>query len=425
MAERDTGRFDRSGRQTAQSHGDAGSERLHDLARLPVQKAVERLDCTEATDGLTLTGDELDVKSLVEQRRVTREALERTLGSATTQHHVADDAEGAGVIRLGRVQADIAVTSELFGKLPQPLHDTSGHPGVGAIEELRIDAGRRAYVGAWMTLALEEAKKINYQRRGERSVAFHGQESTVNNESTRRRIMLGGASLIVATLLFAAVFVYLATTFDYPEVLARPAADVLPRLLALGSTGRAVWLVYGLIPVLLIPTAWGVNAAVRPGLPALGRAGVWLATISAVAMMIGLLRWPTLQWGLAEAWPTAAAVMREAMAARFAWANFYLGNVIGEFIGELFLNGFFVVASIALARQQRLPWLRWFGIVAGVMGWTAMLRNITPTVSTIASINNNVLPLWMLMLGVVLIVAALRTRASTSAARVELVASME
>ncbi|MFN7985465.1 MAG: hypothetical protein U0Q11_26795 [Vicinamibacterales bacterium] len=77
----------------------------------------------------------------------------------------------------------------------------------------------------------------------------------MNSQVGRRRIVIGGISLIVATVLFAAVFIYLASAFDYPAVLERPASEVLPRLLSLGATGRLVWLLYGVIPLLLIPTA--------------------------------------------------------------------------------------------------------------------------------------------------------------------------
>ena len=65
-------------------------------------------------------------------------------------------------------------------------------------------------------------------------------------------MIVGGTSLLAATMLFAAVFSYLAAAFGYPAVLDRPADDVLPALLALGTRGRIVWLVYGLIPVLLV-----------------------------------------------------------------------------------------------------------------------------------------------------------------------------
>lgn len=215
--------------------------------------------------------------------------------------------------------------------------------------------------------------------------------------------MLGGASLVAATILFAAVFSYLAATFDYPDVLDRPAGDVLPALLALGTTGRIVWLVYGVIPLLLIPTALGVNEAARAAAPRFGQAVVWLARLSALAMMTGLLRWSTLQWVLAQEWTSASRAFREVIASRFATANFILGNVIGEFAGELFLNGFFLMSSLALsAGRPRRYWLALSGIAASTLGWIAMLRNITPLVAPIATLNNIVLPLWMLTLGLAL-----------------------
>ena len=80
-------------------------------------------------------------------------------------------------------------------------------------------------------------------------------------------MIVGGTSLVAATMLFAAVFSYLAAAFGYPAVLDRPADDVLPALLALGTRGRIVWLVYGLIPVLLVPTALGVQEAARATAP--------------------------------------------------------------------------------------------------------------------------------------------------------------
>jgi hypothetical protein len=220
---------------------------------------------------------------------------------------------------------------------------------------------------------------------------------------SRHRVIRGGASLIAATILFALVFSYLAATFDYPDVLDRQAGEVLPALLALGTTGRAIWVSYGLMPLLLLPTALGVNDAVKLTTPRLGRAAVWLAALSAVAMMTGLLRWSTLQWNLAESWATASPESRSAMASTFATANFYLGNVIGEFLGELFLNAFFLVAAVSLAKAASRQWLAVAGIGAAALGWAAMLRNITPRVSAVAEVNNVVLPLWMLTLGIALL----------------------
>jgi len=228
-------------------------------------------------------------------------------------------------------------------------------------------------------------------------------------DSSRVATLIGGSSLIAATLLFSAVFVYLARSFGYPEVLDLPAAEALPRLLALGPTGRAVWILYGLIPLLLIPTAMGVYAAGRQAVPLLARAAVIMAVLSALTMMAGLLRWPSLHWQLALAYADASPGAREAIAATFAASNSYLGNFIGEFLGELFLNTFFLFASLALT-WSAVPSRRWLliaGSSASLLGGLAMLRNATPWVEPIAALNNVVLPIWMLVLGV----AMLRHRA--------------
>lgn len=229
------------------------------------------------------------------------------------------------------------------------------------------------------------------------------------SSALRRRARVGGYALIAATLLFAAVFTYLAAAFSYPDVLDGPAAEVLPALLQLGTTGRLVWVLYGVIPLLLIPTARGVAAIAAPVAPRLGRAAIWLAAATAVAMMTGLLRWPTLNWGLAHAWPSADAAARTAMAERFAAGNFYLGNVIGEFVGELCLNAFFLVSALALVRAQVAGrWFLYVGAAASALGWIAMLRNLTPLVAGLAEINNSVLPVWMLVMGVVMTRARIR-----------------
>jgi len=226
----------------------------------------------------------------------------------------------------------------------------------------------------------------------------------VSTDVSRTAAVIGGASLIAATLLFSAVFVYLAHSFGYPAVLDLPAAEVLPRLLALGPTGRAVWVLYGLIPLLLVPTALGVYAAGRQAAPLTARVAVILALLSAASMMVGLLRWPSLHWQLALAYADASPAAREAIGAVFAASNSYLGNFIGEFLGELFLNAFFFSAALVVARAAGgSRWLVVAGSAVSLLGGMAMLRNVVPLVEPIAALNNAVLPIWMLVFGVVLL----------------------
>lgn len=210
---------------------------------------------------------------------------------------------------------------------------------------------------------------------------------------------LGGAALIAATVLFVAVFSYLASAFGYPDVLDRPAGDVLPALLALGPTGRAVWIVYALVPLLLVPTGLGVRAIAGRTAPLAARAALVASVLAAVSMTIGLARWPSLHWQLALHYSAADAGARPAIVAVFDATNSYLGNVIGEFVGELWLNVFFALAAVAVSRTTGRRWLGGAGLAVSGLGVLAMFRNVTTLVAIPAALNNLVLPVWMAVLG--------------------------
>lgn len=91
-----------------------------------------------------------------------------------------------------------------------------------------------------------------------------------------------------------------------------------------------------------------------------------------------------------------------AINAVFAASNSYLGNFIGEVLGELFLNSFFLRAAIVLTRAAAPArhWLLVAGASASLLGGLAMLPNVTGWVELIEALNNVVLPIWMLVLGV-------------------------
>lgn len=217
-------------------------------------------------------------------------------------------------------------------------------------------------------------------------------------------IRAGGFSLVLAAVLFACVFSYLAARFDYPEVLDGRAADVLPALLATGPAGRAVWALYSLLPLLWIPSAIGAFHALRRESEGSSRLAMTFAFVSSIAMVLGLMRWPAFHWELARAWVADPAV-RPALAIVFDAMNLYLGNFIGEFLGELCAGMFFLLSATSMLRRgSGFPrWIGWVGIAASVTGLIAMFRNVTPAVSAIAEANNYVLPLWMIVFGISLL----------------------
>ena len=218
-------------------------------------------------------------------------------------------------------------------------------------------------------------------------------------------IRIGAIFLIGGAIAFMAVFSYLAAQFNYPAVLDGDAGHVLPSLLATGATGRTVWAIYGFLPLIWIPAAVAAFEALRPVREGSMRVAMLFAVVSAISMMLGLLRWPSIHWTLAQAYVGGTEATQLAIGGLFAGLNSYLGNYIGEFLGELAFSVFFLLSGLAmLARGSRFPrWAGYIGIATAVLGMVGMFRNATTAVAPISAVNNYLLPIWMIIFGVTLL----------------------
>ncbi|MGH7681744.1 MAG: DUF4386 family protein [Candidatus Eiseniibacteriota bacterium] len=215
---------------------------------------------------------------------------------------------------------------------------------------------------------------------------------------------IGGIALIGGALAFMGVFGYLAARFNYPAVLDGRADTVLPSLLATGPQGRMVWAIYAFLPLIWLPAAAGASTALGRNRPGTMRLAELFAVVAALAMMLGLMRWPTIHWELARAFANAGAAERATMAALFDGLNTYLGNYIGEFLGELGFSMFFLLTSVAwLSGSQGPRWVGWLGVLTAAAGFLGMFRNVASLVAPIAAMNNYLLPLFMIVLGIALL----------------------
>jgi len=220
----------------------------------------------------------------------------------------------------------------------------------------------------------------------------------------RTVIRFGGFCLAGGAVAFLVVFAYLAARFNYPDVLDGPAATVLPNLLATGPQGRLVWAVYALLPLIWLPAGVAAYEALAPVRRGPMRLALLFAVVAALAMMLGLMRWPSVHWHLALAFEHAAPPEREVLAAVFDGLNTYLGNYIGEFLGELSFSAFFLLTSLVWLRApRRHQWIGWAGVGTAVLGLLGMFRNVTGAVAPIAALNNYLLPAFMIVLGVALL----------------------
>ena len=222
--------------------------------------------------------------------------------------------------------------------------------------------------------------------------------------TTRAVIRFGGLSLAGGAIAFLVVFAYLAARFDYPDVLDGPAATVLPSLLATGWQGRLAWAVYAFLPLIWLPAGVAAYQALGPVREGAMRLALLFAMVAALAMMLGLMRWPSVHWHLALAFEHAAPPEQAVLSAVFDGLNTYLGNYIGEFLGELSFSVFFLVTSIVWLESPRThKWIGWVGVGTAALGLVGMFRNVTGAVAPIAALNNYLLPAFMLTLGVAFI----------------------
>ena len=221
--------------------------------------------------------------------------------------------------------------------------------------------------------------------------------------TTRAVIRFGGLCLAGGAIAFLGVFTYLAARFNYPAVLDGPAATVLPSLLATGQQGRLAWAVYALLPLIWLPAGVAAYEALAPVRRGPMRLALLFAGVAALAMMLGLMRWPSVHWHLALAFEHADPPQRAVLAAVFDGLNTYLGNYIGEFLGEFSFSVFFLLTSIVWLQSRRHKWIGWVGVGTAVLGFVGMFRNVTDTVAPVAALNNYLLPAFMIILGVALL----------------------
>jgi len=214
-------------------------------------------------------------------------------------------------------------------------------------------------------------------------------------------VRAGGVALVGGAVAFLAVFTYLAAQFDYPDILDGAPGVVLPRLLEIGGAGRAVWALYAVLPLVWIPAGVGAFHALRAVRAGSMRVAMLLATVAAMSMMLGLMRWPSVHWELAQAYAVAGADARDALAAVFSGLNVFLGNYVGEFLGELTVSLFFLLSALAMLRPASgFPrWMGFLGVATAVAGLIGMFRNVTGVVAPVAEVNNYLLPLWMIAFG--------------------------
>lgn len=226
-------------------------------------------------------------------------------------------------------------------------------------------------------------------------------------------IVSAAVLLIALPLVFNAAFIGLAISFDYPDILRRPTAEVLERFRRGGSRLVLLWWVFAMTPVLLTVLAGILPFALLGAESTLLSLGSIVGVLAGVVQFLGLIRWPFLVPYLARADAEADASpdRRDAIDVVFQAFNRYLGVAVGEHLGLLFTGAWSILVGISITQTYVLPgWLGIVGILTGAVlalcslefvgpfertGWTLAAR-LTPVAYVVWS-------LWLVATGVFLL----------------------
>lgn len=223
---------------------------------------------------------------------------------------------------------------------------------------------------------------------------------------------VAGAFLIVAPVWFNATFALLGKRFDYPDILRRPATEILDRFRAGGSSLILLWWMFMLSGLLLIPAVVLLGQAL--GFTGIVPLAVTVGVLAGLVQTLGLLRWVYLVPSLARttADPGLESGQREATLAVFRATHQYLGVGVGEHLGYLFTGIWSVLSGVAIAGKALIPaWMGWVGIVVGlglIIGSAEFLGRDEEDGWALAGAAIPILyiawSLWLLAMGIALII---------------------
>jgi hypothetical protein len=180
----------------------------------------------------------------------------------------------------------------------------------------------------------------------------------------RQRLAVG-LSLIAFPLAVQVPFTLLVERFSYPDILLRPADEVLTRFHAGGNAMVWTWYAYALCTLglafiaTLLPDALEQKGAVA-------RASVVSGVIAAIAQLLGLLRWTLVIPFLATRW-VEHADQHQALEVAYEVQHRLFGVLLGEHVGPLFMATWTALVSVMIVKTNGSRAIAGAGFVSAVL----------------------------------------------------------
>lgn len=220
-------------------------------------------------------------------------------------------------------------------------------------------------------------------------------------------VRLATALLLIALpIIFAVIYLRLRKTFEYPDILRKPAGEILNRFAAGGSRLVGLWYAYALTALLFIPAAVLLPRLLVPDNPAFFGMMATLGVLAGLTQAVGLMRWSFLVPHLARLYtrPEASQTSREVVEVVFQAFHRYLGVALGEHLGYLFTSGWTALIAYRIILRSQITWFGWIGllIALGILAGALEPAGFKPA-GRVNAIAYLLWSLWLVALGVILL----------------------
>ncbi|MGH2808256.1 MAG: DUF4386 domain-containing protein [Actinomycetota bacterium] len=219
-----------------------------------------------------------------------------------------------------------------------------------------------------------------------------------------------GVLLILLPIAYNVLYVSLARSFDYPDILRRPTEEVLARFTAGGSKLVLTWWAFAMSAVLLAPTAVLFSATLTDADPTLLVTATAIGLLAAIVQFLGLIRWPFAVPNLARAMadPASNAGRKEAVDITFQTLNRYLGVAVGEHLGYVFTGVWTGLVGAAVLQSDVLhPAFGIIGLILAPLFLLGSAEFVGPNESEGWKFSGALVPiayigwsLWLLAMGI-------------------------
>lgn len=230
------------------------------------------------------------------------------------------------------------------------------------------------------------------------------------SEKTFRK--LAGIFFIVGALFVNIPYTLLIINFDYPDILRLPAAEILTRFQAGGSSLIYTWLAFAWVGLPMLLGAIMLKRILADENAPFLETATTLGVIGFIVQVVGLLRWVFVVPVLARLFtdPTTDPVTKAALPLVFSAVHQYGGVILGEHLGQFLIILWMSMLSGILYKSKRFSkWVAYLGWIASavyILAQTELLATAIPSFPVIgwAGLYGSLLWLvWMIVVGVYLV----------------------